>query len=333
MASTLFNKPPAELVDLMKRAGSNQPEVAGPAQALFAKAISLPLNEALLAGDILGGLYQTVNLTNGEALEYPTDILNPGDEGDFIAYVCPDQGRIPERQVSGDYVALKTFKIANSIDVNLRLIRDANWDIFGRALEVMKAGFVMKMNVDGWNTLIASAESRGLEVYDSAATAGVFSRRLLSLMTLEMRRNGGRFTHLNRRKLTHLFMSPEAMEDIKFWTIADVDDITRRELFLVGDGKIPTLGGVSLVDLDEFGVGEVHNDYYIQTKGSGIGNSKVEIVIGADLGNSPFIMPIREELMIVNDPNMHRYQKAGFYGWMEAGYASLDNRYLLVGAL
>lgn len=330
--STLFNKPPAEFVDLMKRAGDSDPDIALPAQKLFAKAISLPVEEALLAGDIINGIFQVVNLTNGESLEYPLDILNPGDEKDFISYVCPDQGRIPEREISADYVHLRTYRIANSIDTRLRIVRDANWDILGRALQIMQAGFTMKMNVDGWRTLITAAESRGLEVADTAGTAGVLSPRLISSMKIEFRRNGGSFTHLNRRRMTHLYLSPEGIEDVRLWKEADVDDMTRRELFMMADGTVPVVMGVRLVDLDEFGVGQVHNDYYLEAKGSGFGNSKVEACIGMDLSNPSFVMPVRESLMITNDPALHRFQKVGYYGWFEGGFAALDNRDLLVGA-
>ena len=329
--STL-TKVPAELAALLKRAGDSDPDIAYPAQKMIAKAITLPLEQGLLAGDILGGLYQSVNLTNGESLDYPLDFLNPGNEEDFIAYVCPDVGRIPERQVDATYIHLRTYRIANSIDMTLRVIRDSSWDIFGRALQVMQSGFLMKMNVDGWRTLITSAESRGLEIYDSAATAGVFSRRLLSLMKLEFRRNGGKFTHVNRKKMTHLYLSPEGIEDIRLFPAAEVDDLTRRDLFLMGDGTMPQIAGVTLVDLDEFGVGQTHNDFYVQVKGAAIANSKLEICIGADLTNPNFVMPVRESLMITPDSNMHRFQKAGFYGWYEGGFASLDNRDLLVGA-
>ncbi len=330
--SKLFKRPPAELVALMKRAGDSDPEIAGPAQRLFAKAISLPLEEALIADEILDGLYSTVLLTNGESLDYPLDILNPGDEKDFIAYLCPDAGRIPEREVAGDYIHLRTYRIANSIDLLLRIVRDANWDMLGRALEVMQAGFVMRMNVDGWRTIISSAESRGLEVADTAATAGILSPRLISNMKIEFRRNGGSFTHKNRRKMTHLYLSPEGVEDVRLWKEADVDDMTRRELFLMSDGTVPVVMGVRLIDLDEFGVNQDHNDYYLEVKGSGFGNSKVEACIGVDLTNASNVMPVREGLMITNDPAMHRLQKVGYYGWFEGGFAALDNRDSLVGA-
>ena len=100
----------------------------------------------------------------------------------------------------------------------------------------------------------------------------------------------------------------------------------------MSDGTIPSIAGVKLVDLDEFGAGQTHNDYYVEVKGSGIANSKLEVCIGADLTNPSFVMPVRESLMVTNDPMLHREQKAGFYGWFEAGYAALDNRDLLVGA-
>lgn len=330
--NSLFKKPPAHLVDIMKKAGDSDPYIAWPNQRLFAKAVSLPLEEALLDGDILGGLFQTVNLTNGESLDYPLDILNPGQQEDFIAYVCPDQGRIPERQISNTDLHLRTYRIANSIDMLLRVIRDANWDILGRALKVMENGFVQKMNVDGWRTLISAAESRNIEVYDSLNTTGFFSRRLLSLMKIEFRRSGGNSTTPNRRKMTHLYISPEGIEDIRLWPTTEVDDLTRRDLFMMADGTIPSIGGVKLVDLDELGVNQSFNDYYVQVKGTGIANSKTEICIGADLSNPSFVMPVRENLMITNDPMLHRSQKAGFYGWFEAGYAALDNRDLIIGA-
>lgn len=330
--NALFNKPPAHLVDLMKKAGDSDPYVAWPHQRLFAKAITLPLEQGLLAGDILNGIYQTVSLTNGESLDYPLDILNPGSEEDYIAYVCPDQGRIPERQISGDYLHLRTFRIANSIDMLLRIIRDSNWDVLGRALQVMQAGFVMKMNIDGWRTLISAAESRGIEVYDSLATTGIFTRRLLSLMKIQYARNGGQFTALNRKMLTDIFLSLEGLESIRSWGVGEIDDVTRRELITMTDGTTPRVDGVNFNSLHEFGLNQRHNDYYIEAKGTAIANSKQEIAIGLDMRNPSFIMPVRENLMITNDPMLHRSQKAGFYGWFEGGYAVLDNRDLIVGA-
>ena len=331
---SMFNKLPVGVKDLLKRAGSPDQSIALAAQYDFAKAIELPISEALLAQDIVNGIYQTVNLTNGESLEYPMDILNPGDEDDFMAYVNPGHGRIPERQVEADYVILRTYMLANSIDTTLRVVRDSNWDILGRMIEIMKAGFVRKMNIDGWHTILASGASRNTIIYDSAATAGVMSRRLISLLEIEMRRQGGKFTTLKNRKVTHLYLSPEAKHDIYNWTITEIDDVTRRDLYMLqSSGGVSKLLNLFLVDLNEFGVGEEHNDYFTVSLGQALPGSKVEIVVGLDLSNPSFIMPVRENLVINNDQFLHRNQKVGFYGWLEGGFAALDNRDVLVGAL
>jgi hypothetical protein len=44
-------------------------------------------------------------------------------------------------------------------------------------------------------------------------------------------------------------------------------------------------------------------------------------------------MPIRQEVQIFEDETLHRQKRAGFYGWAELGFAVLDNRRVLVGAL
>ena len=46
------------------------------------------------------------------------------------------------RTVESDYVAVPCYDIANSIDWNIKYSRDARWNILGRAMEVLEAGFV-----------------------------------------------------------------------------------------------------------------------------------------------------------------------------------------------
>lgn len=329
---SFIKKVPPALIGLMKKAGSNDDRVALPAQYDFAKAVTLPLQDAILATDIVGNLFTPIDLTNGESLDYPTDLLNPGQEKNFIAYNNPGNGRIPERQVDADYIHLRTFMTANSIDILLRILRDANWDILGRMIEVLEAGFRAKMNVDGWRTILASAASRGATILDAAATAGVPSRRLISNLGIEMRRQGGNFTALRRRKVSHIFMSPEGMEGIRNWSATEIDDITRRELYVSTLGDITKVGNIEIVTLDEFGEDGPFNDYVINALGVALSNSKKEYIIAADLSGGSLVMPVREKLMITTDPAMHRFQKAGFYGWFEGGYSSLDNRDLLLGS-
>ena len=134
--------------------------------------------------------------------------------------------------------------------------------------------------------------------------------------------------------LTDLYVSPEAMEDLRNWNVDQVDEITRREIYTAADGSINRIFGVNLHDLDELGVGQEYQSYYTNTLGATMGGSDTEIVVGLDLRrNDSFIMPVRQEVQIFEDETLHRQKRAGFYGWAEVGFAVLDNRRVLLGSL
>jgi hypothetical protein len=140
--------PTPEMVDLLKKSGSNNYEVACAAQVELAKALTLPLRQGIVNGDIVSNIFETVNFAPGTSVEFPLDFLAPGTEKDFVAYTIPAQGKIPERSVEGDYVMVPTYEVGASIDFSLRYARDARWDIIGRAMQVLEASFVRKMNSD-----------------------------------------------------------------------------------------------------------------------------------------------------------------------------------------
>lgn len=330
-----MKKPTPEMIELLRQSGSNQFEVASAAQVELAKALTLPLRQGVLNGDTIGGIFEPVNFAPGTSVEFPLDILSPGSEKDFVAYTIPSQGKIPERHVEGDYVMVPTYEVGSSIDFSLKYARDARWDIVGRALQVLEASFVRKMNDDGWRTILAAGVGRGIVVYDDAATAGFFSKRLVALLKTAMRRNGGgNSTSINRGKLTDLYMSPEALEDIRSWTISEADDFTRREIFVSEDYGLAKVFGVNLHDIDELGVGQAYQSYYTNTLSGTLPGSKTEIVVGLDLEKADsFVMPVRQEIEVFEDPTFHRQRRMGMYGFGEHGFAVLDNRRVILGAL
>lgn len=322
--------------DLLVKSGSREREQAYAAQVEIAKALETPLRQGVLLGDVLYNIFEPIKLESNATSEFPLDFLAPGTEKDFVAYTIPNHGRIPERHVEGDYVMVPTYDIGSSIDWLLKYARDARWDIVGRAMKVLQASFVKKMNDDAWYTLLSAGYDRNLVVYDSDAAAGQFTKRLVSLMKTVMRRNGGgNSTSINRGKLTDLFVSPEAMEDIRNWNIDQVDEVTRREIYTAADGTVNRIFGVNLQDMDELGEGQEYQLFYTSTLSGSLGpSSDVELVVGLDLTNrDSFVMPIREEVQIFVDDQMHRQKRAGLYGWAELGFAALDNRRILLGSL
>jgi len=328
-------QPTKELTDLLVRSGSPRKEESVAANAEIAKALELPLRQGVLNGNILDGIFEPITLAQSATPEFPLDLLAPGTEKDFVAYTLPNHGYIPERHVESDYVMVPTYDIGASIDYLLKYARDARWDVVGRAMEVLEASFVKKMNDDGWHTLLAAGVDRNIVVYDSDANASQFTKRLVSLMKTVMRRNGGgNSTSNNRGMLTDLYVSPEAMEDIRNWGVDQVDEVTRREIYTAADGALNRVFGVNLHDLDELGVGQEYQLFYTSTLGASMPGSDTEIVVGLDLRkNDSFVMPIRQEVQIFEDETLHRQKRAGFYGWAELGFAVLDNRRVLIGSL
>ncbi len=333
MANT-FQRPDEQFLSLLKQSGSSDKAVALEAQHEIAKALQEPLRQGVLVGDILGNIFESVVMEPGTTSEFPLDLLAPGEEDEFVAYTNPGHGRIPERQVEGDYVMVPTYSVTASIDWLLRYAREARWDIVGRAMQVLEASFVKKINDDGWHTVLAAGVDRNIMVYDADATAGQFTKRLVSLMKTVMRRNGGgNSASLVRSRLSDLYLSPEALEDIRNWQVDQIDEITRREIFMAADGGITRLFQVNLHDIDELGESQEYQNFFTNQLSGSLQGSDLELVVGLDLSNrDSFIMPVKQEVQIFEDDNLHRHQKAGLYGWAELGFAVLDNRRVLLGS-
>ena len=325
-------KPDKEVMDLIKATAKANPQEAYAALYELAKAIELPLRNAVLSGNVAGGIFETVQLEPGRVYEYPVSILNPGSEDDFRAWTNPGEGRIPQRQVEGDYITVPTHGIASSIDWPLRIARDGGYDIVSHCLQILRAGFEQKMSDEAWYTILSAAADRNILVFDADAANGQFTKRLVSLAKVIMRRNGGgNSASSNRSMLTDLYLSPEGIEDIRNWGVDQLDEVTRREIYTSADGGVSRIFNVNLSDLDEFGVGADFQQFFTSTLGGTMGAGDLEIAVGLDRSrNDSFMMPIREQLSIFPDPNLHRSQLAGYYGWQEYGVAVLDNRRTLL---
>ena len=262
-------RPSDEFIALLKKTGDTDQNVAYASQREFAKALELPLRKAVLIGNILGDIFETITVEPGGSTEYPLDLISPGLEGEHVAFTNPGHGRIPERSVEADFVTIPTYSITSSIDYLLRFAREARWDIAARAMQALEVGFVKKMNDDGWHTVMTAGVDRNILVFDGDATSGMFSKRLVSLMQTVMRRNGGGNTgSANRGRLTDLYVSPEALEDVRNWGLDQVSDAVRTAIYNApGDKPVTNIFGVALHDLDELGEGQDYQNFFTSTAG------------------------------------------------------------------
>lgn len=326
------------ILQKVRKIASNDRAEAAQASAEFIKAVQTPLRKTLLTGDTVGAIYVQDDRTDTRLVEYPLDLLTPTQEDDYYAYVIPGEGRIPERRVEGDYLAVPTYEVGNSIDCTLRFIRDANWNVVSRMMEVLEAGFIKKMNDDGWQTILAASVDRNLLINDASAAAGQFTPRLISLLKTFMRRNGGgNSATLGRSRLTDLYMSPEAHIDIQSWTLQEVSDEVRTRIYFSEDNAqdLVRVYGVNLHAYDEFGVGQEYQNYFSDVLGGSEATGDEEILVGLDLQNpdDSFVHPVVEELEIFEDNTVHRRNIFSMYGRREHGFAVLDNRRTLLASV
>ncbi len=331
----MLKRPSDEFIALLQRSGSSDKSVALDAQREIAKALELPLRKGIMFGDVVTNIYEKMVLEPGSQPEFPLDLLAPGTERDFTAYTNPGHGRIPERHVEGDYVMVNTYGITNSIDFLLRYAREARWDVVARAMQVLESGFVKKLNDDGWHTILAAAVDRNILVYDGDAAVGQFTKRLISLAKTVMLRNGGGNSVTATGRLTDLYLSPEAIEDIRNWGIDQLDETSRREVYQSTSDGVPMtrIFGVNLNGLFEFGDSQEYQTFFLNDLGGSLGGSRVELIVGLDLNaRDSFVMPVKREVEIFEDEGLHRSQRQGYYGWAEVGFGVLDNRRVLAAS-
>ncbi len=338
----ILSQPGKDATALLKATADPRKEVALEAQRALAQQLTIPLRQGVLSGDVIGGIFEPEALEPDAHPEFPLDFLTPGTEKDFVAYTVPSNGVIPQKHVEGDFIMVPTFEIGNAISWDMKYARTARWPVVTRAMQVLEAGFVKKLNDDGWHTLLAASADRNIMVFDVNAASGQFTKRLISLMKTVMRRNaGGNTTSINRGMLTDLYLSPEALEDIRNWGIDQVDEVTRRDIFLAQDGAINRIFGVNLHDLDELGEDQEYELYFENTLGGAPAGAAgahatadVEIVVGLNQStNSSFVHPVRSPLEVFEDDELFRRRRAGFWAWTEVGFGVLDNRTVLLGSI
>lgn len=316
---------------LMAQAASQHQATAEAAVTQIAQGLTLPLQQGVLNGDIFNGLFEAQYFEPGTSVEFPYDLLAPGTEHEYVAYVIPRVGALPERSVESDYCMVPLYEIGASLDCSWKYLRDARWDVMGRMLEILEAMFTVKMNTDAWRVIIRSGVSRNLLVNDLAASAGLLSKKLVTDMSLYMRRyGGGNSASKNRGKLTDLFLSPEGQADTLSWQVTEIPDAIRAQIY--ANGVLTRIGETNLHALDELGVGQEFEQFWDDTLAQDHTNSKTELVIGLDLSkNSSLMMPWREMPKLYEDTTLLKQRRVGMWGTAEIGFTAMDNRVVLLG--
>ena len=114
--------------------------------------------------------------------------------------------------------------------------------------------------------------------------------------------------------------------------VDQVDEITRRDIFLSDDGGLSRIFGVNLHQLRELGVGQEYQLYYTADLSGTMGASDEEVIVCCDQTKDSLIMPIEEPLQVIADDQFAREEMASFYCKMRLGFGSMDNRNVIIGS-
>lgn len=328
------NMPGKDAQELLVKCGSHDMAVASAATHDLAKALETPIRKAVLIGANLDSIFSVESVPVGKTLEYPIDIVAQSGLKNYTAYSLPTTGGMPDRWVEADYLKLNTFDVGNTITCASRLLEIGSWDIMKRMLDVMAAGFVQKMNDDGWRVILAAAYGRSISVVDAAAPNGYLTKKLVrDMKTKMMREGGGNMSSVDLRKLTDLYLSIEALDDMSNWDLSQVSDQDRHTIYVSGDGD-KSIFNVKLHPLFEFGVGQAYQKYLVNTLGFTMTGSREECVVGLSLNKKDsFVWAAEKPIEVFEDPTTHRNRLVSLYGWTRYGVGCVDSRSALLGQI
>ena len=133
-----LKNPPEYILKLLVATAADDYAERLAAQSKFAQALELPLRKGVLYADNVRDIYEPVKFAPGQTIEWPLDLLAPGEEDEFVAYTSPGVGRIPDKQVQGDYVTGQTYWIESAMQWEIQFAKNALWDVVSRALQVLE---------------------------------------------------------------------------------------------------------------------------------------------------------------------------------------------------
>lgn len=321
-----------EAIEAFRNTISPDKALAQASRDAYAQALQEPLRETLLSGNIYSDIFTIEPYPMNVKPTYMLDWVVPGTEADYVGYTIPAQGELPRKIVYGDYVEVPSYEIGASLDWNRRMPEVAGPQFLRKANSRLEQMMVKKKNDDAFHALLMAAVDRGIVVYDATAAANQFTRRLVSVMNLVMRRNAGGNSVTNARKLTDIYMSLEALEDTRNWGLDLIPDAIRTQIYNSDDG-LKDIYGVSLHSLFELGVGQEYQDYYTNSLGGLMASGDSEICLGFDLTQEDsFVMPVNEQAVVRFD-DQERMRLQGIWVTEVFGIGILDARRLVVGSL
>jgi len=358
-----------EQVELIKAMASKNRSVAYEAQVALAEFIGPVIAEVINNAPVLSNLFTPLQFNSEDNPSIPLDLYYDVTDEDYVnVYSNTVAGGLPQNQVVPTVSELKisTYSLDTAVSFDRRYAAKSRMDVVSKTFSRMAQEILLKQERTSANLLmgaLANASTNGKDHVFRATTDGSF---LLddfnNLITRAKRINtawnkgtpeGG------RRGITDLMVSPEAVKSLREMSYNPVNTKTgpgagndiaapdglRDSVYNAGGG-LPDFYGISIMEINELGVGQKFNTIfdtiadstsYAKADGTGgaVFGATDEILIGLDRGRDSLVKAVAvdeengsEFQLTADDQYSIRQNKIGWFGGIEEGRMVLDNRAL-----
>jgi len=355
-----------EQVELIKAMASKNRSVAYEAQVALAEFIGPVIAEVINNAPVLSNLFTSLQFNSEDNPSIPLDLYYDVSDEDYVqVYSNTVAGGLPQNQVVPTVSELKvaTYSLDTAVSFDRRYAAKSRMDVVSKTFTRMAQEILMKQERTSANLImgaLAGATTNGKDHVFRATSDGSFLLDDFNeLITRGKRINtawnkgtpeGG------RRGITDIMVSPEAVKALREMSYNPINtkgtdsiagtDSVRESVFNAGGG-LPDFYGISIMEVNELGVGQKFNTIFDTvagatsytkadgTAGAVFDGAADEIMIGLDRGRDALIKAIAvdeengsEFQMIADDQYSIRQNKIGWFGGLEEGRMVLDNRAL-----
>jgi hypothetical protein len=356
-----------EQVELIKAMASKNRSVAYEAQVALAQFIGPVIAEVINNAPVLSNLFTSLQFNSEDNPSIPLDLYYDVTDEDYVnIYSTSVAGGLPQNQVTPTVSELKiaTYSLDTAVSFDRRYAAKSRMDVVSKTFTRMAQELLLKQERTSANLIMGAVANAQTNGKDHVFRAGVDGSFLLddfnNLITRAKRINtawnkgtpeGG------RRGITDLMVSPEAVKSLREMSYNPVNtkgtntdlaatDSVRESVFNSGGG-LPEFYGISIMEVNELGVGQKFNTIFdtiadTTTYSDAAGGATAafdgnadEILLGLDRGRDSLIKAIAvdeengsEMNLIADDQYSIRQNKIGWFGGIEEGRMVLDNRAL-----
>lgn len=349
-----------ENLDLLKAMASRDKATSMAAQEALAAFMGPIIAQVLDQTATSQLVYKNYSYNLGESPSIPLDMFDSNTEGLIDVWSQTAPGGLATNQIHGtDDFRFTTYQLDTAISFLKRYAQESRLDVVQLAMQRMAQEVLVKQEFKAWEVVLGSVASSTIggnsPVY-AANVAGTLTIDDINTLWTKVKRFrtswvGGTPTTTPGRGLTHLLVSPEVIGDIRSLSYNPVNsrgvpdssestaiaapDMIRQQIW--ENAGTPSIWGLQLVEMLEFGVGQVYNtlfDTYYTPAGTGAAfdSTTQEVVLGLDLSIDAFLRITAVDgnnstfTVEPDDQFVRRAAKVGFYGQLEEGRIGLDKR-------